>query len=77
MVKDKEKLIKRLCLLKKGGKMVYITSITGWTSKYENRDLFKWCLEACRSGDYRFTQKLIGRDAEGVGTFNYIVERIK
>lgn len=77
MNKELDETVKKLCLLKVGEKAVYMRGTTRWSGEYHNREVRDWCSEAIKSGCYRFFQRLMYRDSFGIGTFEYLVERIK
>lgn len=68
--------INDLCSLEPGDSMVYMTGKTDWSGNIRNMEIFRWCERAHKIGGYVFTQRLLDRDKNGYGKFDYIVKRI-
>lgn len=65
-------IIDELNRLKPGERLVYLVNDTGWSGRFEHRELFNWCQDAQKKGTYDFVQRKIAVPRHAPGLFEYI-----
>jgi len=65
-------IIDELNRLKPGERLVYLVNDTGWSGRFEHRELFNWCQDAQKKGTYDFVQRKIDVPRYAPGLFEYI-----
>lgn len=59
-----------------GETYIYLRSDTSWSGDIRLRKLVKFFQEIKETGEFVMTQKLVKRDIQGRGTFDYMIKRI-
>lgn len=69
--------IEKLHNLAVGESMTYMVGTGSWSGNPMNRAIVSWCSVAQETENYVFYQKLLSRNEEKIGTFEYMVKRVK
>lgn len=59
-----------------GETYTYLRSDTSWSGDIRLRKLVKFFQEIKETGEFVLTQRLVNRDQNGRGTFDYMIKRV-